>query len=72
MIRITCCRLGKLFPNSGMKGTFVKEFDNMQQLTFFIRHSSKSLFFPYIKCELTKKQYQELRWKLNSLICNKK
>lgn len=72
MVRITCCRLGKLSCNLGIKGTFVKEFDNMQQLAFFIRHSSKSLFFPYIKCELTKKQYQELRWKLDSLRRNKK
>lgn len=68
MIRITCCRQGK-FPknNLGVKGTFIKEFDNMQQLAVFVRSSFNSLFFPKIKEELNRKQYKELVNKLESL-----
>ena len=67
MIKITCCRQGK-FPknNLGVKGTFIKEFDNMQQLAVFVR-GSNSLFFPKIREELNRKQYKELVNKLESL-----
>lgn len=73
MIRITCCRLGR-FPRNNIekKGTFIKEFDNMQQLAVFVRGSFKSLFFPKIKEELNRKQHRELVGKLQSLERKKK
>lgn len=73
MIRITCCRMGR-FPRSNKesKGTFIKEFDNMQQLALFVKHSWKSLYFPYANKELTKHQRFELMNKINSLRQNKK
>lgn len=68
MIRITCCRLGKFSKNNlDVKGIFIKEFDNMQQLAVFVRSSFNSLYFPKIKEELNRKQYKELVDKLESL-----
>ena len=68
MIRITCCRQGKFLKNNlGLKGIFIKEFDNMQQLATFVRGSFNSLFFPKIKEELNRKQDKELVNKLESL-----
>lgn len=70
MYTIMCSRIGT-YPdklNKGYKGWFVKKFNTLSELANFIFISNKSLCFPNIRNELTKKEAIILSRKLDSLI----
>lgn len=69
MYSITFCRCGKILgkPNRGAKGKFIKNFNTLSDLAFFITKSKFNLFFPNIKNELTKKELVILSNKIASI-----
>ena len=55
MYKITCCRAGKNGCNYKMKGCFVKEFASLEELAAYA--ATVSVYFPYVRQELSKNEY---------------
>lgn len=58
MYNITCCRQGKYLYRQNLlhKGCFNKTFNTLSEFVNFFIKSRRSLFFPNIDKELTKKE----------------
>lgn len=61
MIKVTACRRGK-FPcnNIAAKGCFTLTFNNLNEFARFYVRSFKSVWFPKLDKELTKRQIHNL------------
>lgn len=70
MYKITCCRRGKYLHKSNIfvKGSFIKTFNTLSEFVNFLIKSRKSLFFPNLNNELTKKENFIVLNKVNSIL----
>lgn len=61
MYKITCYR------NKKCKGVFVKTFNTLSELVKYMS-LSHNIYFPYLRKELTRKEYSIVYNKLNSVL----